>query len=385
MNPSIRLAALTLLVAATPACSSWSAQSYPTPPASSDEPVVPAHARLVGADAAAPSGHLHPRGAVRALVMPVAFGTERPVWSDSLIAHRLIGSPDSDHGISGHLRHASRGQFRLHASVMPLMVDARTDPSEVTEATLTNRSIRALAREVARGWSETVDLGVYNNDGPDGLPMSRDDDGYLDLLLVTFETEESFFARRVPINLSLPAGPGARERVRVRTVLAIGLPRRSVHGAYGERATRIILEEMGVDGREIVDAAGGDLPTLTRLRLGWLGGQWAGHSSAYPLREGSALIVPLVDVPDHRALWLVERSGAVVHLTRVGERAPNQWETVRSMTIPASTSDVVLPLTSAGGEAGPHLRVAFRADDAPATAHVALTATAARADAEARR
>ncbi len=45
-----------------------------------------------------------------------------------------------------------------------------------------------MIEEVVAGVDGTVDFGLYDNDGPDGIPNSGDDDGYVDVLMVVHTT-----------------------------------------------------------------------------------------------------------------------------------------------------------------------------------------------------
>ena len=41
-----------------------------------------------------------------------------------------------------------------------------------------------MSREIIQAVDDDIDLGRYDNDGPDGLPNSGDDDGYVDFLFI---------------------------------------------------------------------------------------------------------------------------------------------------------------------------------------------------------
>ena len=119
-------------------------------------------------------GHLH------ALTVFAHFADERP-------ASRAV--PDFATGIfaeqPGSLTHfyreMSRGQFELTGEVLPRWYAARSNADAYTGE---EGDYGRFAREVIEAVDVDVDLGRYDNDGPDRVPNSGDDDGYVDFIFM---------------------------------------------------------------------------------------------------------------------------------------------------------------------------------------------------------
>ncbi|HSG27765.1 MAG TPA: immune inhibitor A domain-containing protein, partial [Candidatus Krumholzibacterium sp.] len=45
-----------------------------------------------------------------------------------------------------------------------------------------------MIEEIVAGLDPTVDFGLYDNDGPDGIPNSGDDDGFVDIIVIVHPT-----------------------------------------------------------------------------------------------------------------------------------------------------------------------------------------------------
>lgn len=85
-------------------------------------------------------------------------------------------------------REMSRGQFELTGEVLPRWYASRSK----AEAYVTGGFGR-FAREVLQAVDADVDLGRYDNDGPDGVPNSGDDDGYVDFVFIVSASAPSGF------------------------------------------------------------------------------------------------------------------------------------------------------------------------------------------------
>jgi M6 family metalloprotease-like protein len=86
----------------------------------------------------------------------------------------------------------SRGQFQLSGQALPRWYAARHAAQAYVEP---QGSFGNFVREVLEEMDRDVDLGLYDNDGPDGQPNSGDDDGYVDFLfVVTLSAPKGFIA-----------------------------------------------------------------------------------------------------------------------------------------------------------------------------------------------
>lgn len=126
------------------------------------------------------------RGRVHALTVFAHFGDEAdlvgsqvPAFADDLFDENVPGS------VSHFYREMSRGQFLISGEVLPRWYGGRGSASRYIEPA---GSYADLAQEVIEAVDGEVDLGLYDNDGPDGVPNSGDDDGYVDFLFIVMRS-----------------------------------------------------------------------------------------------------------------------------------------------------------------------------------------------------
>jgi M6 family metalloprotease-like protein len=126
------------------------------------------------------------------LVIPALFGNSAdPLFSRSDIQRVLFDGPAEDGTMTEFYSDASRGRFRVVGNVVEWVRTSLTI-EEVVGASfgLTRGDARTgeYLFEAVELADETVDFRLYDNDGPDGIPNSGDDDGFVDA--VTFEFQE---------------------------------------------------------------------------------------------------------------------------------------------------------------------------------------------------
>lgn len=124
----------------------------------------------------ATSGHIH------ALTVFARFQDEEdlagavvPAFAADLFDARLPGS------ISHFYNEMSRGQFAISGAVLPRWYAVKGSTADYAN---TESGFGDFAREIVEAVDAEVDLGLYDNDGPDGLANSGDDDGYVDFLFI---------------------------------------------------------------------------------------------------------------------------------------------------------------------------------------------------------
>ena len=103
------------------------------------------------------------------------LGEEVPAFAAGIFAAEQPGS------LPHFYREMSRGQFQLTGEILPRWYAAR---SESAAYVAPNGNFGDFVREVLEAVDDDVDLGLYDNDGPDGAPNSGDDDGYVDFFFV---------------------------------------------------------------------------------------------------------------------------------------------------------------------------------------------------------
>jgi hypothetical protein len=299
-------------------------------------------AGLVAADGMGrlPGARLPGVGPVQAMVVPVSLGGKAPVRDGAALVREVFGG-DGGGGatLAGALLEASGGKFRLTAVPLPALVDRRP------AAALSDVSrLRALAEASMRSWSRQVDLASLDNDGPDGVAGSPDDDGAVDLLLLAVEADQPLPSLTIRDGVKVPA--------RTRSGLldsgpihVLGLGRDG--GDALTPAIGLVLDGLGLDAGERFFPAGFPrlISTLARVRLGWVPLRVA-EAGALPERvpPGEALLISLRDMPGGSGFWLVENDGRWTFASRVvrtgeGRYAPTDvrvWEPGKPLVLPLS-------------------------------------------------
>ncbi|HIF22368.1 MAG TPA: M6 family metalloprotease domain-containing protein [Gemmatimonadetes bacterium] len=127
-------------------------------------------------------------GTHRLLVLPALFSdSEEPHITREMIQASLFDGPAPYGTITEAYMEMSRGQLTLIGEVLPWVRTSRpmaavvgTENGLGDDADLAPYFIEALELS-----DETIDFGLYDNDGPDNVPNSGDDDGFVDAM--TFE------------------------------------------------------------------------------------------------------------------------------------------------------------------------------------------------------
>ena len=132
---------------------------------------------------ASQTGHIH------ALTIFAHFADERSLGSEipSFATRIFAEQPGS---LTHFYREMSRGQFTLTGEVLPRWYVALSNADAYAGE---ESGYGRFAREVITAVDADVDFGRYDNDGPDGVPNSGDDDGYVDFIfLVSASTPTGF-------------------------------------------------------------------------------------------------------------------------------------------------------------------------------------------------
>lgn len=138
-------------------------------------------------------------GVQGALVVYAKFQGEAP--QDSLVpayAHELF-DPDKPGSVTHFYLAMSNGALRINGAALDRIYASDHDPSYYTvpDPETGMGKFDVFNQEVLTkvGADPAVDLGRYDNDGPDGVPNSGDDDGYVDFLFVNLLSIPSGFFR----------------------------------------------------------------------------------------------------------------------------------------------------------------------------------------------
>lgn len=151
-------------------------------------------------------------GSVHAVALFGRFADEeaRPDNATPAFAEDLF-----DPGLPGSVTHfyteMSRGQYEITGSVLPKEYSAAGPASSYISPAEGERGLFAeYVAELLAASDREVDYGQYDNDGPDGVPNSGDDDGIVDFLFVIARsTPPGFIVRNATGIATLGLGIGA--------------------------------------------------------------------------------------------------------------------------------------------------------------------------------
>ena len=134
------------------------------------------------------TGHIHALTIFAHFADEGGLGREVPSFATGIFAEQ----PGS---LTHFYREMSRGQFELTGEVLPRWYASRSNAAAYAGE---GGGFGRFAREVIEAVDADVDFGRYDNDGPDGMPNSGDDDGYVDFIFIVsasaptgFITEEA--------------------------------------------------------------------------------------------------------------------------------------------------------------------------------------------------
>ena len=135
---------------------------------------------------------LDPKEGVRVLVIFARFLDENgpsmaPAFGADLFDPELPGS------LTHFFDEMSSGQFSFTGEVLPRIYVSKSGTEEYLGANNGRGDFGRFTREILAAADVDVDFGRFDNDGPDGLPNSGDDDGFVDLLLLVTQSTPSGF------------------------------------------------------------------------------------------------------------------------------------------------------------------------------------------------
>jgi M6 family metalloprotease-like protein len=105
----------------------------------------------------------------------------------SALETRLYGAdPAPPYSVHTYYRELSNDQLRVNGTVFDWarVPQADTVYEGAGSGIGADSKVAELIGEIVSVWDATVDFGQFDNDGPDGLPNSGDDDGYVDAVVV---------------------------------------------------------------------------------------------------------------------------------------------------------------------------------------------------------
>ena len=303
-------------------------------------------------------------GPVRALVVPVSLGPRLPARDDASLGRDYFGQASGGGStLARELSLLSDGNFRPEFEVLPTLVDSRPN---VLPAAPGAAELLAFARAVLQTWGARMDLTRFDNDGPDGIPSSADDDGRLDLVVLAVESETAFpsVTLRQEIALATPKGT-----VRLGALHILSLPHAQVTDL--RPALGLALDALGLDPDErfVPSALPRVVASLARARLGWVPLLSASTSGTVRVEPGRGVLIPLRDLPAGAGYWLLERSGDALFLSRIARKADGHFLATEAHCLHPGQGQT-LALTRQFGDRGARVVVRWSARDAAPEAEV---------------
>jgi M6 family metalloprotease-like protein len=127
------------------------------------------------------------RGTTRVLVIPARFadGAPEPIPAAAIQA-QLFGGPGGG-PVTESFRLASAGSFNLEGEVTPWV----TTSVKLAALSAPGSAISDYIVDALRSIDPIVDFGLFDNDGPDGIPNSGDDDGVVDGGVIVLNSERN--------------------------------------------------------------------------------------------------------------------------------------------------------------------------------------------------
>lgn len=143
---------------------------------------------LTPAAAARLGAALH--GTLNVPVIPVRYRDVAPPFPVSVLQTRLFGAGSGDTvSYAGYWDQVSDGLLRVEGVVAPwvrLPHRARHYLSSAEYGWASFGRIGELRQEAIRAVDRDIDFGAFDNDGPDGIPNSGDDDGFVDFVAFVY-------------------------------------------------------------------------------------------------------------------------------------------------------------------------------------------------------
>ena len=133
-------------------------------------------------------------GSLSALVIFAKFQgeapgqNEKPTWADDIFDRQLEGS------FAHFYETMSRGQLQVRGEVLPRRYSSRQPAAAyVADAPGTLGKFGQFNLEILQQADLDIDMGRFDNDGPDGVANSGDDDGYVDVAFINLLTVPNGF------------------------------------------------------------------------------------------------------------------------------------------------------------------------------------------------
>ena len=151
-------------------------------------------ALMIGVSPVAAKPTISPQGTSRVVAVFAGFPDEDPELTSPPSYAQNLFDPDLSGSFVHFYHEMSLGKLDLEGTVLPTYYASDRRASEYPLPEYDNRGyFGAFTREVLENADREVGFGRFDNDGPDGLPNSGDDDGYVDFLFILVKSTPAGF------------------------------------------------------------------------------------------------------------------------------------------------------------------------------------------------
>lgn len=273
-------------------------------------------------------GYVPGIGPIEALVLSMSLGNQQPSFTESDIEASVFGVNERERGTAANeLFRASRGALRFHATVLPTLIDPAIGDARQMSA----GAFGQMARDALLHWSSRVDLRQYDNDGPDGIPGSRDDDGKIDMLFMAVESDSRFASLTLAGDFSVrtPAG-----KIAIAKIHLLSVPRSE--RLRPDEALGLVFDALGVDHGEryFPKELGRTVSSIARARLGWIPVKGLVRTSGnFALENEVAITIPLRDLDGGAGFWLLERADEKVFAVQAARKGDGHYHVIETREV----------------------------------------------------
>jgi M6 family metalloprotease-like protein len=288
-----------------------------------------------------PLGRVPSQGQVSVLVVFAQFKGEAPHSSEVPSYARRLFSPDVPGSFTHFYNTMSQGQLQVRGTVLLRRYTSEQPPrAYLAKGPSESGGYGDFVREILTQVDDEIDLRQFDNDGPDGIPNSGDDDGMVDYTFVNLRSVPRGFLRGGATGI---AGLGLREPFLTQDVGVGGKPiqfattrsRGSIQeeGSFSQTVGTMAHEfghSLGLpdlfDQSFLFESGQGPVEDSAGIGawglMGWGAHGWNGHDGPNPL-----------------CAWSLERLGWI------------GWDNDRLVEVPGDAADLVIEDLYQGGSA----------------------------------
>lgn len=302
---------------------------------------------LMFSDRRLPHAELNARGLIRGVAFPVSLGGKQPSRDPHEYAAALFG-PE---GYLAEFTEMSGGRLRVEIDVFPALMDPAISDLDIAGTIGARRNVERLTRRVYEEWAARANFARYDNDGPDGRPMSGDDDGRIDLGYLIIETNAYPAILEVGPAMELPVGLGGRLRLDAPRTHVLAIPPKEIGDVVGEDLlsfhTLKFFDALGVPFNEAYFPAPleNQVSTAAKIRLGWMDVVTVREPGTYFVESPRIGVVLPIAKTNNKLYWLIERRDGILYVSQA-LREKDRFKTLSVYAYAPAPDPIALPLST---------------------------------------